>query len=682
MGKTAFVLLLICLLVGGVRSGVWAEDGSETQIVVVLDFDNPAGDNQKQGLIPESVGLLVHLLGDHDYLGLVGSGKQDGVVLPTAKLDGEHRHQALDKLAHFTPGLGQRSFTQVLQTAFDSFQPEGPKRRVLFWLAGGNGAFNSQPDSVTPLDLRKIVAQARSAGIIICAGLTAPTSEGAGWQALTSDTGGRLWEVRNAHELHVPCLRLYHYLKQPQEAPISGSQVLLDKWVNQAILVMTRLDPEKGVVLTSPQKGRISKTTRQKTIQWVEGPSFDLIALTKPRPGFWSFTGARPDDCRVFLATELKLSAEGTPREIGEDEALLVAAALHTDKGTSTDPRLVAGTQFGAELQVKNAFLAKPLIRPGPDIGPVSTPGVRLGRFPPLHQEGEGTLNLMALGETFQRLLSLPITITKPWFQVTPRAREAPNMLPLSFKPDHDRRLEGVGGTVTMKSAQGGLVGAFIKPASGSEIIIAQSPGCQDYCMADLRLTGIAPGGRFLEIASGPLSLKTSERLEETSIKLTEKTSSEEKVQRTNPATSSPKVRRRWVWLALIALGSIILLASTVLMWRLRSLGDGSEDEEGFTSHKNILRLKAQVEALTKEKAELEGALNEKIKQFELLLEEKAELQAGLERIQKKYQENLRSSEELEQRLTVAEQEAKGVNQEYMALYARNPQEKDLLKKT
>jgi chromosome segregation ATPase len=130
--------------------------------------------------------------------------------------------------------------------------------------------------------------------------------------------------------------------------------------------------------------------------------------------------------------------------------------------------------------------------------------------------------------------------------------------------------------------------------------------------------------------------------------------------------------------------GAVFVLVAAFLLFRLRREGDDFEDEEesGGSSGKNILRLKAQVETLAKEKGELEVALKEKNQEINRLQEEKVELEAALESTQTKSQENFKTLEEMEKKLAEAEQEAQGFRQEYMALYARNQQEKESLKKT
>jgi hypothetical protein len=664
-GKTASVLLFVCLLMGTGVSGVWARGGPGTQLVLVLDSPHAAGDKQTQSLLPQAAGLLIHLLGNQVSLGLVGSGAPDGVICPMAPLTPEHRNQALNTLAQFTPS-DPKSPGGVMQQALGALQPEGAPRRVLFWLGR----------EAAGLEVEQVVAQARKAGVTIFAAVMAPSAPVASWQVLTTDTGGRFWKVTTASDLLASCLKLYQYLEQPQEAPITSSRVLLDRRVQQAVLVVEKSAPGEKVTLTDPRKARITSKTRAKNIRWLSGSAYDLITLTRPRPGVWSFSGTRPEVCRVFLTTALLLTDKGTPSEVGEDEALVVRAALQYAPGAPADPALLAGTQFRAELQLNDGRWTTNLTPSGPGHHPGSSSKYNAGRFPPLHQEGEGTLKIWAQGKNFQRLRSLPITITKPWYQVTPQPKEDQAPMSWRFQPDSERRPEQVAGTVAVQSAQGGWGGVFINPDPGAAIIL-RSPDCRDLCLADLHLAGTAPGGRLLDIASKPLRLGIPQEVKNAPAK------SPEKIPQKNGLTLTHKFKRHWIWLALIAVGVVVLLVSALLLFRLRREADDTEDEEDLdgSSGKSILRLKAQVESLAKDKAELEVALQEKNQEINRLLAEKTELEETLDRTQQKSQENLQALEEMEQKLGEAEQEVQGVRQEYMALYARNQQDKESLKK-
>jgi hypothetical protein len=459
----------------------------------------------------------------------------------------------------------------VVQLSLDAFQADGPTRRVLFLLTEGTREKIHQEKNSQTSKIREIADQARTAGVAVFAVSLAPTAHLAALQNLTSTSGGHLWEVNAPSDLHLACLRFYEHLEQPQEAPIKGGQVLLDKWIKQALVVAARSVPGKGVVLTSPRGAKITSRMRAKNTRWLARQAYDLITISRPQPGVWSLARARPGGSRVFLKTAVTFNSTGTPREVGEDEVLMVTAILRSKKKTRTRPDLLSGTQFRAELQIPhNAPLTIDLKTPDSPTSPDLPPGTRVGRFPPLHQEGEGTLKIVALGKTFQRLVSLPITITQPWYRAAQAETKAQGSPPLRFHPAAERHPGQVVGTLTLKSAQGALAGALINPAPGAEIILVQPPDCKNSCLADLYLKGTTPGGRSLVIASHPRRLETSGRVADPPSGPSSKTVLDEQAHASKPLSLTQKIKRRWFWLTLSALGIVIFLASVALLIRQR----------------------------------------------------------------------------------------------------------------
>lgn len=249
-------------------------------------------------------------------------------------------------------------------------------------------------------------------------------------------------------------------------------------------------------------------------------------------------------------------------------------------------------------------------------------------------------------------------------------------VLHLRFKPEpggHPGQLEG---TVTL-SAQGALAGALIKVPPDAEIVLERPPNCQEPDLADLHLTGATREGHPLPISSRPQPEESS------GIVVNELSSIEPAVEEIDAASAfipqTRKATRRWFGFILICLGIVVSMTAAFLFWH-----DGrniQEEIEAEDSPKSNLRLEAQVEALIKEKAQLQAALAEKASQVTQLLAEKTDLQADLERAREKSQDNRKHLEELEEKLKRAEREAAGVQQEYVALYARSQQETATFKK-
>ena len=340
---------------------------------------------------------------------------------------------------------------------------------------------------------------------------------------------------------------------------------------------------------------------------------------------------------------------------------------------------MLSGAEFRAELQISpERRLSADLKVPEPGAIPNLPAGVRVGSFPPLHQEGEAILTVSALGKIFHRSVSQGVTITPPWYRISMPTAEDQKNPSIHYLADQALRPERIGGTVTIQSPPGALAGVLIAPAPGSEIILTRHPGCQESCRADLQLSGTAAGGGPLVISSGPFP-KISLKAPASSLKLSPKPEAKEKVQK--PPGRNGK--RRLLWLALVGVGVAVLLVAGLLFWQDQpDTGDAEgEDDADKAPGKNILRLQAQLEALSKEKAQLQAALEEKNQQAATLLAEKADLQADLERIRAKTKGNVQSIEEPEKKLEEAEREAQGVQQEYTALYARNQQERENIKK-
>ena len=87
---------------------------------------------------------------------------------------------------------------------------------------------------------------------------------------------------------------------------------------------------------------------------------------------------------------------------------------------------MLSGAEFRAELQISpERRLSTDLKVPEPGAIPNLPAGVRVGSFPPLHQEGEAILTVSALGKIFHRSVSQGVTITPPWYRISMPAAEA-----------------------------------------------------------------------------------------------------------------------------------------------------------------------------------------------------------------------------------------------------------------
>jgi len=353
-------------------------------------------------LVSQAAGLLVQLLSERHHLGLVVPGDRGPVLHPAARLSPEYRSKTLKEVARLRPAPGQVPLPDLLRQALGAFDPKEPTARALLLITDGARVSSlEKPTAPTPASGRQpaIIDQAQKAGVAVFAAVLGQAPQPDFIKNLTAATGGRFWDLKDPADLHVACLRLYECLELPQQVPISSARVLLDPWVKEAVLVATRSAPGKGVVLSDSRGARITSRSRAKTIQWTACEAFDLIILSQPRPGIWRLAQAREEASRVFLDTDLKLLAPKAPREVGEDEALQIAAMLQLDQKTPVGSDLLKDANLTAELTVGGLPPRKADLKPpGTEVPSLWPPG-GLGRgISPLTTLRRGDLTIFSPG--------------------------------------------------------------------------------------------------------------------------------------------------------------------------------------------------------------------------------------------------------------------------------------------
>src|SRR3974390_728851 len=92
--KAAWALLWLCILVGVGGAVPCAGEDPGMQLVLFLDAANGPGNAPAKGILSQAANLLVHLLQEEDYLGLVAAGEPESGILPPGRLTHELRVQA------------------------------------------------------------------------------------------------------------------------------------------------------------------------------------------------------------------------------------------------------------------------------------------------------------------------------------------------------------------------------------------------------------------------------------------------------------------------------------------------------------------------------------------------------------------------------------------------------------
>jgi Mg-chelatase subunit ChlD len=682
-------LALLCFILLRPSSSPLAGRMEEAPVRVVLALDT-SGSMKKHDplrLLPKAATVMVNLLEGKDELGLMRFDESPHLLLKPGPLASNHRRQCLKELKRLAPRGLYTDIPALLDAALKSFPEAASSSRALILITDGQVDLDPREGSAESSLKRlhqEIIPSYQQAGIPIFTVAFTPDSDQKLLGELAAGTRGSFFLVDEAAALHRALVRIYEELKNPQLAPLVDNRFVIDQEVKEAVLIASRASPSRPVAVTDPVGRTVTPEQVPPQIRWLESPAFDMVTLRQPPAGVWEVGGLKQGEGTVTLLTDLQLLCPHIPPEIGSDEELIVGAAISDHGRPVTHAEFLKEAVFSAELTPENgAPIVAELTSPPAEQRQCWPPGTRTASFPPLNKPGTASLAVRVQGRTFQRERHFFLKVATPWFREKP-ARDTKCAGPglINFLPG-ERGLPGdLHGWVSVQPASGGVAATLICPNAGNFALSMPGNYFRPAGIA-ARLAGVTPAGRPVAIRPAPV------RSEAATPDAVAALSQSRVSARLQEKLRSIRARLRpWAWafkaatLILLAAG---LAAAGVLLtrrygWGFLQPSPGSRCPSDGDSQERLLLL-AQIESLQKAKADLAA----KLSQFEAKLKradtEKAGLTTKLEQHSQRVQEKAKIIADLEKKLQDAKHEADAVQQEYMALYARNQEGKGLLRK-
>lgn len=671
----------------GLLAGLWVPQSAaarDLHLIMALDISGSMKHTDPQRLLPKGAHIMVGLLNEKDCLGILTFEDVTQTRLASGALTPAQRRKGFQELTRLQPRGLYTDLYQVLAEALKTSEPAGGAQRAVLLISDGQmdiDPLKGNSKAFVERVHQEIIPAYKKAGIPIYTVAFTPESDQALLKTLADETGGRFLLIPAAQDLHQAFIKFFEVLKGPQLAPLVGNHFLIDPQVQEAILVVTRSQQGKPVILETPKGKKLSPASEGS--RWFSAPTFDMVTLPRPEPGDWTVSGHKDGDGKIILMTDLKLECPHVPEEAGADEALLAGALLKDKDQPVTAPEVLNQTAFTAELQAEGG---KPvplqMVAPPLEQKELWPGGARVAKFPPFNTPGLWQLRIRVLGKTFQRERNISLKVTAPWFKTQPVSGDGVSQV--EFLPGPGREAVQLAGWCNISAPAWGISGKFVQPPPGKGFSIALPPDLAGPILVNAQLTGATASGRPLLLE--PLPVQVDLTPGAASPGIGPRSADAATVQ----GAKSVHRSRKWLW-GILGLAAIVagLLAGSVYLFRPQALrffqrrpsGSGDDIPDDMPPEKHVLLLRAHVEKLQKEKGVLQADLAELRAERDKLLSAKEELEARLGQPSREYQEKSKVIKELEQRLEEAEKEAKSVQEEYMALYARSQQEKQVIKK-
>jgi hypothetical protein len=679
---------LFCLITSSPLAEVAAD--APLSLLVALDTSGSMKTNDPRRLLPQAAALMVRLLEEQDRLGLFSFDTAPRLILE-GTLSPERRRSCLRDLAGLQPVGAYTNIPAVLDAALETFGPPTASPRALILITDGHVDIDPRQgdtESAVRRLRQEILPAYKEANIPIYTVAFTMQSDQKLLLDMAAQTGGAFLLVERDADLHRAFLWLYEKLKQPQLSPIINNHFLIDPGVEEAMLIASREDPDRPVGLTDPQGRKLSPKDSPGQVRWFATPVFDMVTIPAPRPGVWSLSGCTEGEGKVVLLTDLKLTCPHIPEEIGGDEALAVGAALFEQGRPVTQAELLEQTVFQALLAPEGGEPYRLELKEPPagqqDWWP---PGARVGRFPALRAAGTARVQVQVQGKTFHRERNFCLRVASPWYREALAGAQASGFGRLEFQPGEKGPLDAARGWLSVRPDTGGLAAALFRPAQDGSFSL-RLPGPRFLpAVVDVHLTGAVSPGRpvFIQPPSQTISSAMAGGADAVApgVFLANLRAKLRQLRAQGLPVAGALKSRAGILAALALLAGVLAAVGwlTRRRWRVLLL-------KGLTTHvfapgdgaENLMVL-AQLEVLQKEKVDLAAKHEELEKRLKHLTADNVDLAKKLEQQSLTFKEKAKVMGELEQKLQEAELEAKAVQQEYTALYARSQGEKQELKK-
>lgn len=228
---------------------------------------------------------------------------------------------------------------------------------------------------------------------------------------LALKTHGTFEIANTADDLQRIFLHMFERATKPDTVPLKDNAFTIDKSISEMTILVFRKN-NKITRLIQPDKVVHSEQNHRKNVGWRFERGYDLITVTKPKPGKWLLDATVDDDNRVMIVTKLKLQVDEIPAYITPDEDINIHVELHSDNKKITKKSFLKFVDFNLQHKQAEKITKLPLkLKKSRDI---KDKGIYLQTIKAPLKEGKHEILVQADARTFTRSKRVGVQVQWP----------------------------------------------------------------------------------------------------------------------------------------------------------------------------------------------------------------------------------------------------------------------------
>ncbi len=399
--KLMFLSLLAILIVA---SSGWPLDGKTTHVILLLDASGSMKKTDPLNLRLDAGELFVRLLDRRFSLSILSFHSRVDIV-SLEKDPVKERRLLLKRLRGISSnGL----YTDIYTALKDVLELTGQQRgRTVVVLLSDGRMDTGNPDrdrEKTSLIRKNLLPLAKTRNIPIYTVAFSELSDRKLLKEIAVKTDALSFMVKNAREIHQAFTRIFNEIQHPDSLPINNKGFLVDNSIEDINIIVTKADPNRGVVLEDPGGNRYTSRKHPPYMRWYSTLAFEMIGMGSPQAGRWKIHFSASEGNQIFILTDLKLRTKAVKNLYSTGDKIVVETWLE-EKGKRLDniPILLRNIDFSASLNTRGRLIKKMVLKDdGVPPDRLKNDGVYTDTVS-LDQTGEFLLRVVARGKTFER---------------------------------------------------------------------------------------------------------------------------------------------------------------------------------------------------------------------------------------------------------------------------------------
>ncbi len=173
-------------------------------------------------------------------------------------------------------------------------------------------------------------------------------------QQLSTKTDGGYEQTDNAEQLERIFLRLFEKTTRRDTVPLVNNTFLVDDSIMELTLLVFKPKGAKPTEVVEPGRKKYTRGKKPSYVKWQAEKNYDLITISRPKPGEWSINAQTDPDNRVMIVTNLQIQTNRIPNNLFAGETLNISLFMTNDNKKITDDDFLQFISFSARQTSPN----------------------------------------------------------------------------------------------------------------------------------------------------------------------------------------------------------------------------------------------------------------------------------------------------------------------------------------